>query len=564
MDRRAFLRRLGGTAFVTVGPLIQACAQPPPQRSGVGTTPSGVGPQGTQAPRVTSAATGYRLPTYVPLQGPAPDVAGTPNGLPPGFTAFPKELRQSVPQPPGKGGDVSMLNFTNAPIPPGVDQNPAWQEVNKQIGVNLKINASSAPDYLTKLTTTIASGDLPDIFYASVIGTGLQNMPDFLASQCADLTPLLSGDAIKDYPNLAAFPSFRWPFGVFNGKLLAIPAATLTGQALLAKGRILEENGLTAFISADDFLKAAKQLTRPGVQYALGGTGGGYNYWNPLGWFMNVFRVPNDWRKDSSGKLTKDIETEEFKAAVAYVRALWDAGVMNPDSPSMNLTQAAAAWYAGKNILWQNTYGSFNLAWDRARLLDPDFRPRIVTPFGHDGGKAVHLLGNMSDSLTVFRKASPDRMKELLGIVNFMVAPFGTQENLLLNYGIKDRDFTFDARGNPILTPNGTAEVTTFPIWRISAPPPVIFNPNDPEYAQVAAEAQSAALSLGLASPVVGLFSKTASQKAQLLNQPLTDGLNNIVFGRESITSLDTLVKQWRSNGGDQIRNELEQALQGA
>jgi hypothetical protein len=60
------------------------------------------------------------------------------------------------------------------------------------------------------------------------------------------------------------------------------------------------------------------------------------------------------------------------------------------------------------------------------------------------------------------------------------------------------------------------------------------------------------------------MFSKTASQKAALLNQPLTDGLNNIIFGREGISTLDTIVKQWRARGGDQIRSELEQTLQKA
>src|SRR5205814_7863108 len=146
---------------------------------------------------------------------------------------------------------------------------------------------------------------------------------------------------------------------------------------------------------------------------------------------------------------------------------------------------SAAAWYSGKNILWQNGYFSFQLAWDRAKLQsqDPDFRPRIVTPFAFDGGRAVHLLGTTSDSLTAFRKASPDRIRELLGIVNYMVAPFGSRENLLLNYGVQDKDFTFDASGNPVLTQTGTAEVTTFPIWKMSAPPPVLFDPNDAAFA---------------------------------------------------------------------------------
>ena len=205
---------------------------------------------------------------------------------------------------------------------------------------------------------------------------------------------------------------------------------------------------------------------------------------------------------------------------------------------------------------------SFNLARDRAKPQDADFRPRIVTPFGHDGGKVVHLLGKSSDSLTVFNKASPERIKELLGIVNYLVAPFGTQENLLLNYGIKVRDFTLDAKGNPILTQTGMAEVTTFPIWRMSAPPPVIFDANDAEFASVASDAQRAALAVGLSSPVAGLFSRTGSQKAALLNQPLTDALYSIIFGREPVSTLDGAVKQWRANGGDQIRSELEQALQ--
>jgi putative aldouronate transport system substrate-binding protein len=506
----------------------------------------------------------YRTPVYLPFQsGPAPDIPGNSSGLPPAYNTFPKDVRQSVSAPPGKGGDVTLFTFTNAPPPPGVEQNAAWQEVNKQIGANLKINAVGAPDYLTKLNTSVASGDLADIFYASVIGTGMQNMPDFLASQCADLTPFLSGDAIKDYPNLAAFPSFRWQYGVFGDHQYAIPAATITGQALLAKGRVLDENGIGSFKNADEFMAAAKQLTRPGVQYAIGGTGSGYNSWNPLGWFMGVFRVPNDWRS-VGGKLTKDVETEEFKVALAFVRGLWDAGVMNPDSPSMNLTQAAAAWYSGKNVLWQNGYFSFQLAWDRARLQsgDPDFRPRIVTPFAFDGGQATHLLGASSDSLTVFRKAPAERIRELLGIVNYMVAPFGTQEYLLLNYGAQGSDFTLDASGNPVLTQTGMTEVTTFPIWKMSAPPPVLFDPNDASFAKVASDATAAALAVGVPSPVAGLFSKTASQKAALLNQPLTDGLYNIMFGRDGSDSLDGLVKQWRANGGDAIRSELEQALQ--
>src|SRR5579864_3148898 len=225
MRRRDLIRQ----AAILV-PLAAACAPAP-----------------VASPTPTPAPATFRTPTFIAFQGPKPDIDGNPNGLPPGYNTFPKSLVSSVASPPGKGGDVTILTFTNAPAPVALDQNGAWQEINKKIGANLKINAVGAPDYLTKLNTSISGGDIADIFYASVIGTGLQNMPDFLASQCADLTPFLSGDASKEFPNLAAFPGFRWPYGVFNGKLYAVPAATITGQALLAKGRILDDNGIGDF-----------------------------------------------------------------------------------------------------------------------------------------------------------------------------------------------------------------------------------------------------------------------------------------------------------------------------
>src|SRR5947207_11805214 len=97
-------------------PLAAACA-PAPLATSTSTPP-------------TSAA--YRTPTFVPFQGPQPDIDGNANGLPPGYSTFPKSLVASVSSPPGKGGDVTILTFTNAPAPVALEQNGAWQEVNKQ------------------------------------------------------------------------------------------------------------------------------------------------------------------------------------------------------------------------------------------------------------------------------------------------------------------------------------------------------------------------------------------------------------------------------------------------
>ncbi len=52
-----------------------------------------------------------------------------------------------------------------------------------------------------------------------------------------------------------------------------------------------------------------------------------------------------------------------------------------------------------------------------------------------------------------------------------------------------------------------------------------------------------------------------AWQRAASLNQTMGDGLLAIIFGRAEMGTYDQLVKDWRSQGGDQIRAEFERTL---
>jgi putative aldouronate transport system substrate-binding protein len=59
----------------------------------------------------------------------------------------------------------------------------------------------------------------------------------------------------------------------------------------------------------------------------------------------------------------------------------------------------------------------------------------------------------------------------------------------------------------------------------------------------------------------VGLYSPTYATKGASLTMAMTDSVNGILFGRAAVNSLDALVKTWRTNGGDVIRAEYEDAL---
>jgi putative aldouronate transport system substrate-binding protein len=174
----------------------------------------------------------------------------------------------------------------------------------------------------------------------------------------------------------------------------------------------------------------------------------------------------------------------------------------------------------------------------------------------------VQFLSAPSVGLTVLKQASADRIKELLGVLNYLASPFGSQENLLVGFGVKDVDYQLDANGNPKPTQKGTAEALPWP--GLVRRPPVLYDATNPQAAKVGYDDESKIVPLGQYSPTVGLYSNTYAQKGATLNRAFSDGVNQILFGREPVSGLDDLVKAWRSGGGDQIRSEFEQALQDA
>jgi putative aldouronate transport system substrate-binding protein len=89
----------------------------------------------------------------------------------------------------------------------------------------------------------------------------------------------------------------------------------------------------------------------------------------------------------------------------------------------------------------------------------------------------------------------------------------------------------------------------------------VLFDGLDPAFVKVAHPIESAAHELAITDPSVGLYSPTNATKGASLTQGVTDGVNQILFGRAPVSSLDQLLQTWRSNGGDQIRAEYEDAF---
>jgi putative aldouronate transport system substrate-binding protein len=615
VTRRRFIRFVGaGTLAVTALPLLSACGQTVPAVSATAVSavataaPAAIataqpaaatvasvaatvapvaatalvsttvapGTSATVAPATIAAAptvtakAGGALPTYAPTTtGPKPDISSSGPLYEDGFSTYPTNPLKALPStPPGTGSRVDIFTTAFLPLPPNpVDQNPAWQEVNKQLNANVNFSSVSQADFQAKFAALMAGNDLPDI---ALVRDMTPNLSAALQTQAADLTPYLGGDAAKDYPNLAAIPTFAWKNcgAVQNGHLYMIPIERYApGYTLYRNSEIYDAEIGPNYTpkNADDFKRVLQQLNRPAEgRWAIGAW---QNTAFQLTFFLSTFGVPNNWAQDSSGKLTKDFETPQYQQAVAYLRDLVAAGVFHPDSPTLVDVNAGRTYFLGGK--WVLNLEIFGVAWQDLLQRGPKLQPSVtalpIAPFAAvDGQKAVHYLRPGYIAMNMLKKAPPERLKELLRIINWLAAPFGSAEDLLLTVGVKDVDYTVDANGNVIPTDKSNADANLVN-WKYHVQhPQVAYATGVPAYAKLATDFEKIAVPLGVPDPSWGLWSPTNEKRGVPLNQTFMDGVTDIVAGRRPVTDLAGLVGDWRNGGGEQIRTEFQQAIAAA
>ena len=188
-SRRGFLRVVAGGAAL---PLLAACGQAAP------TAPSSNA--ATAAAPAAATKPGSAYPTFMASTGgPKPDFPASGPQYEDGFSTYPKNpVKALPPTPPGLGSKVLYYTNNSAPAPPTpLDQNQAWQTVNKELNAEMSFTIIAQADYLVKLATVMAGNDLPDIMLipgANASGAAqVKGLTPFLAAQCADLTPYLGG-----------------------------------------------------------------------------------------------------------------------------------------------------------------------------------------------------------------------------------------------------------------------------------------------------------------------------------------------------------------------------------
>ena len=297
------------------------------------------------------------------------------------------------------------------PLPPSKDKNTAWQEVERALGGSLDLTIVPASDWETKFQTVLAANELPDLVLLSDPSV-VNNLPAFLSAKCTDLTPYLSGDKVKDYPNLANIPAVIWQACVVDDKLYGLPIPrSITGGTGFYNNHHLDQAGIGYPTSAEEFLAACKTLTRPQQgRWAIVNSKGN-TFFTMI---QQMFGVPNGWRLEG-GKLVRSFETPEYKAALEFAVGLVKAGVVVPGSDGIDSQARKNAFKAGKGAFVYDGFPAYPDYLKDMKRLDAANDPRAFVPMAPAGGKANTWSDNILFAYTLMKKADEARAKELLG-----------------------------------------------------------------------------------------------------------------------------------------------------
>ncbi|AGZ41800.1 extracellular solute-binding protein [Actinoplanes friuliensis] len=544
-DRRTFLSLIGlSAAAVAGGGVLGGCAD---KATRGGAT--------QQLDKLAGILPEQRALT---IAVPKPDIIST-RPVADGYTKFPARLVDAITDKPGAGGPaIRAMVPVWGPAPPSGSSNAYLTAINTELGTEVDFSVQDGLKYAEKLGAILGARDVPDVL--CVPGwevSKLARFGDAVGALFEDLTPYLQGAAVGAYPMLGTFPAGAWRNACWNERLMAVPNPT-DGPfpwGLFHRKDLLTKAGLAAPTTIDELFEVGQKVTD-----ADKGVWAFSDIFAMVQMFHKVPGSKDGWRLKADGTPEFKYETAEFKAAAEFMAKVYQAGLVHPDIVASKGADAKQLLQSGKIMFHQDGIGMWQVMQAEQQKITPGFDVQPVKLFSATGGSPLAWGDDEPISYTFVKKGlGKARVEEILRIVNWCSAPFGTSEFDLREYGVEGKHHTRSADG-PVKTELGFKEIQNQYFFISGRSPVVQPYPQTPQYVpQLLAYSNETVKHLEK-DPWDGLkFEMPNKYKAGLV--PTEDKITDIVRGRRPLTDLDTVVKEWRAAGGDEARQLLGTAL---
>lgn len=482
------------------------------------------------------------------------------------FTKPLPEYFTTVEDAPGSGAEVSTFQVLWAAPPRPKAKNAYWKELEKRLDITFKPTLAASDGYNDKLSTTVASGKVPDLtFVQDADPIGQQAIMD---GAFADLSEVLGGDNVKKYPNLANVATNAWKASAKNGHIFGVPNENpyLTNFPIIRSDLMKLAGHDSMGSTADEWLQVMTDIG--GLKQAHG-----KKVWGMAGidgkaqaMFEWMFRAGTTWQVDDSGKVTNVLQTDAFEQVMEFENKLWKAGVIHPDGVGGDLPDM---FTPGQIALSVDSFSGFFGNPIIGEVIDatPEAELEFFVPPAVDGGDLVIQRDDgYWGIVAVSAEAAEDedRLHELLGILNYWRAPFGSKENLFITTGSEGVNYEFGKDNEIVPLGNDQADSDRLALQWLGcfASPTFSIKPSLASYTDNFRSSLEKLISQTVPNPVAGLIAPSAAKLNAKLDQMNTDYRNGFITGRKKLSDIKEYREKWLKAGGQKICDEYAEAIE--
>lgn len=282
----------------------------------------------------------------------------------------------------------------------------------------------------------------------------------------------------------------------------------------------------------------------------------------------------NGWVEEN-GQLIPSFMTEAHKKTLAFMKRLYDEGLMNSDFATVQASQFYELLDKEKTGLYFQTLTDAHERLDTvvsqvqsrnpelAEMEAADAKMEIfdtIYQIQTDDGELRACTQSGFNGVFAFSKTSNQTEEDLLTVLNFFDKMDSPEGQALIEWGIEGRHFEYiDGVANQ------TKDSLLFssevqPYWQLFCTNRVVDRSAiqgnvTPMYTKVYAEMESL-MPYAVYNPIVPLISDTYSINGSSLDKIINDATTKYIMGLIDEDEWDKAVEQWRSTGGDKVIEE--------
>lgn len=469
------------------------------------------------------------------------------------------------------------LYYSEAPVA----GNELEQKIMDFTGVEVEFIFTPFNTYNEKVNLMITSNDVPNVIgildpKSSVYVNAAQSGMFWSLNEYMDKTEYLKDNYDEQTLKNASI----------NGELYGLPRGRpLTRDGIIYRKDWAQSLGLNIEqpVTVDDIYELIKAFATQdpdgnGVNDTYGVLVGVSDAGAISGDMMEILDVAygggNGWVEEN-GQLIPSFMTEAHKKTLAFMKRLYDEGLMNTDFATVQASQFYELLDKEKTGLYFQTLTDAHERLDTvvsqvqsrnpelAEMEAADAKMEIfdtIYQIQTDDGELRACTQSGFNGVFAFSKTSNQTEEDLLTVLNFFDKMDSPEGQALIEWGIEGRHFEYiDGVANQ------TKDSLLFssevqPYWQLFCTNRVVDRSAiqgnvAPMYTKVYAEMESL-MPYAVYNPIVPLISDTYSINGSSLDKIINDATTKYIMGLIDEEEWDKAVEQWRSTGGDKVIEE--------